>query len=289
MSRTRHGEIRRVLILTLLANLAVVAAKATAGFMTGTLSVVAESAHSSVDALNNVIGLALSRVAARAPDEDHPYGHAKFETLGGLTVVVFLSITVYELARSAIHRLVTGTARPHATPVVFSVMAVSAVVSFFISRYERNKGRALASDILVADAAHTQSDIYASLAVIVGLLFVALGYPRADAVFTLLVAIVIARASWRIIRATVPVLVDERAVDASKIQRLAQATPGVEAVYDVRSRGRRGEVFAELTIAVDPGLGVGEAHVIADAVEQRISREIHAREVVVHVEPLGER
>ncbi|MEJ2185009.1 MAG: cation diffusion facilitator family transporter [Gemmatimonadota bacterium] len=289
MRRTRHAEIRRVLILTLLANIAVVAAKAVAGFMTGTLSVVAESAHSSVDALNNIIGLVLSRVAARAPDENHPYGHAKFETLGGLAVVVFLSITIYELSSSAIQRLITGAARPNATPVVFAVMAASAVVSFFVSYYERRKGRELASDILTADAAHTQSDIYASLAVIVGLAFVAAGYPRADAIFTLLVAAVIARASWRIIRVTVPVLVDEVAVDASKIQRTAQATPGVQAVYDVRSRGRRGEVFAELTIAVDPTLGVSEAHVIADAVEQRVSREIQAREVVVHVEPLGER
>ncbi|MEJ2678372.1 MAG: cation diffusion facilitator family transporter [Gemmatimonadota bacterium] len=289
MSRNRHDEIRRVLILTLLANIAVVAAKASAGFMTGTLSVVAESAHSSVDALNNIIGLALSRVAARAPDENHPYGHAKFETLGGLAVVVFLSITIYELTSSAIHRLITGAARPHATPVVFAVMAGSAVVSFFVSYYEQRKGKALSSDILVADAAHTQSDIYASLAVIVGLLFVAAGYPRADAIFTLVVAVVIARASWRIIRSTVPVLVDEVAVDPSQIQRLAQDTPGVEAVYDVRSRGRRGEVFAELTIAVDPGLGVAEAHTIADAVEQRVSREILAREVMVHVEPLGER
>lgn len=289
MKRTRHAEIRRVLILTLLANIAVVAAKALAGFMTGTLSVVAESAHSSVDALNNVIGLALSRVAARAPDENHPYGHAKFETLGGLAVVVFLSITIYELSSSAIQRLITGAARPNATPVVFAVMAASAVVSFFVSYYERRKGRELASDILTADAAHTQSDIYASLAVILGLAFVAAGFPRADAIFTLLVAAVIARASWRIIRVTVPVLVDEVAVDASKIQRTAQATPGVQAVYDVRSRGRRGEVFAELTIAVDPTLGVSEAHVIADAVEQRVSREIQAREVVVHVEPLGER
>ncbi len=289
MSRNRHEEIRRVLVLTLLANIAVVAAKAAAGFMTGTLSVVAESAHSSVDALNNVIGLVLSRVAARAPDENHPYGHAKFETLGGLAVVMFLSITIYELTSSAIHRLIAGEARPHVTVVVFAVMGGSAIVSFFVSYYERKKGRELSSDILTADAAHTQSDIYASLAVIVGLLFVTAGYPRADAIFTLLVAAVIARASWRIIRSTVPVLVDEVAVDPSKIQRLAQATPGVKAVYDVRSRGRRGEMFAELTIAVEPTLGVSEAHVIADAVEQRVSRELQAREVVVHVEPLGER
>src|SRR5690554_2672581 len=110
----RHGGIRRVLAIVLVFNVAVVVAKAVAGIATDTLSVLAEALHSSVDALNNVIGLALARVAARAPDERHPYGHAKFETLGALAVVAFLSITVYELASEAIGRLVTGTARPNA-------------------------------------------------------------------------------------------------------------------------------------------------------------------------------
>ncbi|HWV58598.1 MAG TPA: cation transporter, partial [Longimicrobiales bacterium] len=85
----RYHEIRRVLLWTLAANVAVVLAKLTAGILSGTLSVVADAAHSSVDALNNALALALARVAGRAPDERHPYGHAKFETLGALAVVAF--------------------------------------------------------------------------------------------------------------------------------------------------------------------------------------------------------
>lgn len=282
----RHQQIRTVLARTLVLNLLVVVAKAVAGILTNTLSVVAEAAHSAVDAFNNVMGLALSRVAAQGPDEDHPYGHGKFETLGALVVVAFLSVTVYELVSSAIGRLVEGTVRPRATPVVIGVMLGSAVVSFFVSRYESRKGRELNSEILTADAAHTRSDIYASSAVVVGLALVAAGYPRADAAFTLFVAAIIARAGWRIVRSAVPVLVDERAVDPYHIRRHALQTPGVLDAYDMRSRGREGEIFAELTIAVDPALGVVEAHRIADAVEQRVARELNAQEVVVHVEPL---
>jgi len=283
----RHAQVRTVLVRTLVANLVVVVAKAVAGIMTNTLSVVAEAAHSFVDAFNNLIGLALSRVAARGPDEEHPYGHAKFETLGALAVVAFLSITVYELVSSAVGRLIAGTARPRATPPVIAVMVGSAVVSFFISRYESRKGAALDSDILQADAAHTRSDVLASAAVVVGLVLVAAGYHRADAAFTLLVAAVIARAGWRIVQATVPVLVDQRATHPDRIRRIARRTPGVMDAYDVRSRGRQGEVFAELTIAVDEGLGVVQAHAIADAVEKRVARELGARQVVVHVEPEG--
>ncbi|HZD04267.1 MAG TPA: cation transporter dimerization domain-containing protein, partial [Longimicrobiales bacterium] len=103
----------------------------------------------------------------------------------------------------------------------------------------------------------------------------------------LAVAAVIAHTGWRIIRQTVPVLVDERAVDPTRIQRVAEAHDAVFSCYGIRSRGRSGEVFAELTIALDPELDVSNSHAIADDVEHRVAREVGAREVVVHVEPAG--
>ena len=277
-----------MLAITLAANLTVVVAKAIAGLASGSLSVLADAAHSSVDAFNNLMGLMLARVAAQAPDEEHPYGHAKFETLGALAIVAFLSITVYELVGAAIGRLIAGTGEPEATPVVMAVMAVSAVVSATVSRYEERRGRELRSELLTADAAHTRSDFYASLAVLVGLVLVAAGYPRADAAFTLLIALVIARAGWRILITTVPVLVDQRAVEEKTIRRIAVETPGVVDCYSVRSRGREGEIFAELTIAVQRTLDVESAHAIADEVERRVAAGVGAREVVVHVEPYTE-
>lgn len=281
----RKHEVRRVLLITLVANVAVVIGKVTAGLAANSLSVLADAAHSSVDAWNNVMALVLARVAAKAPDEDHPYGHAKFETLGALAIVAFLSVTVYELVGSAILRLAGQGELPIATPFVAAVMLVSAVVSFFVARYEEGYGRKFHSEILLADAAHTRSDVFASLGVLVGIGLVGLGYPQADAVFTLLVAIVIARAGWRILKTTIPILVDQRAVEESTIRDITLSTVGVIDCFDVRSRGRSGEVFAELTITVPPTLNVEEAHLIADAVEQRVAESVGAREVVVHVEP----
>jgi len=281
----RADRVRRVLLLTLAGNLAVVAIKLTAGLAAGALSVVADAAHSAVDALNNVIALALASVAAQAPDEEHPYGHAKFEALGTLAVVAFLSITVYELITSAIGRLVLGEARPQVTPWVIGAMGGSALTSYAVARYEERRGRELDSVILVADASHTRSDVYASLTVIAGLLLVALGYPAADAAFTLVVAVVIARTGWRILLQSVPVLVDERAVAGETIRRIALDSPGVLDCFDIRSRGPAGEIFAELTITVDGGLNVEQAHRIADEVERRVADRLHARDVVAHVEP----
>src|SRR6267143_2105879 len=103
------AAVRRVLIGLLGANLAVVAAKAYIGVVSGSLAVWGDALHSSVDSLYNVLGLIVVRVAARAPDEDHPYGHGKFETLGALAIVVFLSITCFELVRNAVQQLLSGS------------------------------------------------------------------------------------------------------------------------------------------------------------------------------------
>jgi cation diffusion facilitator family transporter len=281
----RNRAVRKVLIITLFANLAVVAAKAVAGLLANALSVLADAAHSSVDAWNNVMALVVSRVAAKAPDEEHPYGHAKFETLGALAIVAFLSVSVYELLRSAIQRLLGGGSEPQGTRFAIAVMLASAVINMIVTRYETRAGKRLHSEILLADAAHTRSDVYASLAVVAGLGIVRLGYPRADSIFTGFVAIVIARAGWRILRTTIPILVDERAASEETIVALARATPGVRDCFAVRSRGRAGEVFAELTITVDRELNVEQAHQIADHVEHRVADALSAREVVVHIEP----
>src|SRR5881394_938595 len=99
------AAVRRVLIGLLGANLAVVAAKAFVGVASGSLAVWGDALHSSVDSLYNVLGLIVVRVAAREPDEDHPYGHGKFETLGALGIAGFLSITCFELVRSAVNHL----------------------------------------------------------------------------------------------------------------------------------------------------------------------------------------
>ena len=99
-TRDTTSAVRRVLIGLLGANLVVVAAKLYIGVVSGSLAVLGDALHSSVDSLYNVLGLIVIRVAARAPDEDHPYGHGKFETLGALAIVVFLSITCFELVRN---------------------------------------------------------------------------------------------------------------------------------------------------------------------------------------------
>ena len=281
----RSAEVRRVLTLVLWLNVGVLAVKLVVWLLTGALSVLAESMHSALDAANNIFALSMARVAARAPDAEHPYGHGKFETVGALALVGVLSITVFELIQHSLLRVGSGAETPDVGLAAIGLMAMSLVAGIVVSRYETAAGRRLDSPLLLADAAHTRADVLATSAVLVGLGAMHWGVALADPVATIVVAILIAYTGWGIVKETVPVLVDERAVHPMLIQNLATAVDGVESAYAIRSRGRPPQLFAELTIAVDGSLDVKTPHDLADQVESAVVEALEAAEVVVHVEP----
>ncbi len=282
----RGPEIRATLLVILLLNALVVAAKVIVGVRTGSLSVLGAALESGFDVLNNIVGIVLVGIAARGPDEDHPYGHEKFETLGALAIVGFLSISCFELLREGVRYVVVGRA-PRA-PSVAELLAIVATmgVNFIVVWYERRRGRELNSTFLLADAAHTGSDIYVTAAALASLLLARAGLGFIDPILAIAVALVIGWNGYQIVRGTVPVLVDERAVDAAEIRRLLFSIPGISDVPSVRSRAMAsGVLFAEVTICVDASTTVEEAHRIADAVEYRLADRLGASEVTVHVEP----
>lgn len=281
----RSREVSRVLARMLVVSLVLVGGKTAAGVLSGSLAVLGGAFDSALDVMTTVVAIVLARVAGKEPDEQHPYGHEKFEALGALAMVAFLSVTVYELVRTAIGRIGGPAEAPVDTWLGVGVMAGSFVIGLAASEYERRRGKALASELLLADAAHLRADVYVTLAVLLGLLLTRLGWRDGDAWTALLVAVLIIRTGIQILRETVPVLVDEAAVDSNEIRRMAEAMDGVHAAYDVRSRGRAGARFAELTIAVRGGLDVETAHQIADLVEDEVCRRLGARQVVVHIEP----
>ena len=285
-SPARPSAVRGVLARVLVLNLIVVAIKVIVGFRTGALSVLGAALESSLDLLNNVVGMILVTIAARGPDETHPYGHAKFETLGALAIVTFLSISCFELLREGVMHL--RHAQSPATPSIGEMLLVglTLVVNALVVVYERRRGRELSSSFLVADAAHTHSDVYVTLLAIASLVLTWLGLGAWDPVLALAVALIIAWNGYQILKETVPILVDERGLDSADVRRLVERIPRIAEVRSVRSRaGASGVVFAEVTVGVDGSTSVSDAHAIADEVERRITEALGASEVVVHVEP----
>jgi len=282
---TRTRNIRRVLIGILVANILVVLTKAVVSIRSGSLAVLGDTIHSTIDAGNNIIALAVVRVAGKAPDDDHPYGHGKFETLGALVVVVFLSASILELMRGAVVRLTVGGTPVAPAAVDLALMGATLIVNLWVVWYETRAGQRLQSEILLADAAHTRADVIITVAVIGGLLLTRAGYPWADPVLALVVSALVVRIGVGIVRRSIPSLVDEAVVGGEAVRQAAMQVSGVRSVSDIRSRRAAEQRFAELTIRVDGREDVSTAHRIADQVEARLHREFGLDRIVVHIEP----
>jgi cation diffusion facilitator family transporter len=284
----RSAAVRRTLLVVLVLNALVAVVKIAVGIRTGALTVLGSALESTLDMLNNVLGMMLVGVAGQAPDEDHPYGHDKFETLGAIGIVGFLSISCFELLREGITSLIGGSTPRTISQADVLIIVTTLGVNLFVVWYERRRARALASVFLMADAEHTRSDILVTCMAVASLLITYGGWGggRPDALLAIAVAVIIAWSGVQILRRSIPVLVDERAIDARALRAVALCAPGIEDVRSVRSRSTAsGQLFAEVTIAVAGTTSVDDAHQLADAVEEAIAREFGASQVTVHIEP----
>jgi cation diffusion facilitator family transporter len=284
-ARDRSALVRRVLLALLLANLTIVGAKAVVAVRANSLAVLGAALDSAVDALNNGLAMLLVRVASKEPDEDHPYGHGKFETLGTLAIVGFLSVSCFELVRGAVNHLASGGHPVIVTDFQLAVLVVTVGMNVLVAWYEQRRGTELGSQILIADASHTRADVFVTVGVLVGVLLARQGLWWADPVAAIVVAAVILRVAYGIVARAVPVLVDQRALPPVEIQGTAEGVRGVMSAYHIRSRGAPPLRYAEVTISVDRGANVADAHAIADEVEDRLKRDLQLHEVIVHVEP----
>jgi cation diffusion facilitator family transporter len=180
---------------------------------------------------------------------------------------------------------VSGSHRVDVSDGQLALLVLTLGVNVLITWYEHRRGTELGSELLVADAAHTRADAFITVAVIIGILFTRRGWWWVDSAVTIVVALTIIFVAYRILARTVPVLVDQRAIPTRDILEIAQAVPGVEKAYGIRSRGPSDLRYAEVTIAVDRHANVETAHTIADQVEERLKRDLQLHEVTVHVEP----
>ncbi len=287
-SQYRRG-VRRVLVVTLCLNIAVVIGKLTAGMLAGSLSVISDAIHSAVDSLNNIVGLVVTKYATAEPDEGHPYGHAKFETLAAFVIAGFLFVTCYEIGISSFKRLFQGDApAPDITALTIGVIIATIVANLIVTTYEQREGKRLKSEFLIADAIHTRSDVLVSCSVLLGLILIRMGYFWLDPVVSLGVAAFIAWNGYQIFKATVPVLVDAAPVPSGRIAEIVESVPGVDSVHDVRSRAQGSEMFIEmhLHVAADVEQDYVASHAITEQVEKRLTKEFGKVTVTIHVEPL---
>lgn len=282
-----RSTVRRVLIITLLLNLFVMVLKAVVGWMTGSLSLLADALHSITDSANNILGLIASRFSLPVPDRDHPYGHEKFEAVGALGIAAFLGIACFEILQGAVERLL----QPNHSPVRINaselwLLLIVLGVNIFVTFYERREGYRVGSPILIADAKHTMSDIWVTMSVLGGLIGIWIwGFQWLDVVLAFPVALLVFWSGWTVLRENLPWLVDEVAIAPEAINDVAMQVSGVLNCHDIASRGVVGrQVFIEMHLIVD-ARDVETAHQITEEVEALLEDRYGPARVMIHVEP----
>lgn len=284
-SSGRYGEVRSVLVRILFLNLAVAAAKIIFGHATGTISILSDGYHSLSDGASNIAALVGLRVARKPPDTNHPYGHRKFETLTAAVIAVFLLLVIVEVVQAAVQRIRSGSA-PDVTPLSFGVMIATLGVNLAVVSYEKRAGARLTSELLLADAQHTQSDVLTSIAVLGALAATALGYPMVDPIAAIVIVGFIGHAGYEIAREAAQILSDQIVISEEDIRAVVGSVPKVIGCHQIRSRGTPDHVFLDLHIWMDGTMPLAEAHSISHAVKDRLmERYPQIVDAVIHMEP----
>ncbi len=282
----RAGRVRRVLLIILLLNWGVAAAKIIYGALTNLSSMVADGLHSLSDGASNIIGIVGISIASHPADKKHPYGYKKYETLFTLAIAGLLFFLAFHLLTDSVQRFFSRSI-PRVDIASFVVMLVTIVVNIFVMLYETKKGKDLRSDILISDATHTKADIFTSLSVMAAITAVKMGYPLADPVISVIIALFIAYAGFSIIKESAKVLCDSVAIiDEKKIEEVVLSVKGVKTCHRIRTRGRTDDIYVDLHVLVNPTMHVDQAHKISSDIENTMKKQISGvSDVVVHIEP----
>jgi len=282
----RYTEVTAVLLRVLVLNLLVAVAKIAFGWWSGAVSILSDGFHSLTDSASNVVALVGIHLARQPADGDHPYGHRKFETLASAAIFVFLLLVLVEVLRTAISRLVAGGA-PDVNALSFVVMGVTLGVNLLVVRYESRAALRLNSELLMADATHTRSDVLTSMTVIAALAGVALGWPILDGVAALVVAGFIGRAGFAIARNAADILADRVVMDDSQLRSVVIGVPGVLGCHHIRTRGTSDHIFLDMHIWMRPDMSLFDAHELSHVVKDRLMDQFPAlQDVIIHIEPM---
>jgi cation diffusion facilitator family transporter len=232
-----HTLKSNVAAISIFASVGMAAAKFAVGIAIGSLALISEALHSSVDVIATVITWLVVRVSDQPADAEHHYGHGKFESLSALGVIALLYVLAGGILVESWSRLREGTPPPVLSVIPFAVLLIDISVNYWRARALHRTARATQSQALAADALHFASDVLGSIAVIIGLVLTGLGYWWGDAVAAIAVAVMIALLGLRLARSTVETLLDRAPEGAAeKATTAIRAVPGVVGVERLRVR-----------------------------------------------------
>ncbi len=285
---THHALKERVALVSILASAAITVGKGAAGYATGSLALISDAAHSLVDVAATTLTFLAIRAAHKPADEEHPFGHGKFESLAALVETAFLFILSGAVAFEGLRRLVSGetevTPNRWAVAVLVAAIVIDAWRWWVLTRTARKTG----SEALAADALHFSSDLVNSVLVLAALGAAAYGYPQADALVAVGVSVFIAVAGFRLAGRTLGSLLDAAPKGMAGQARTAiAAAPGVVGVDEVRLRQAGGSIMGEATVAVSRTLPQEDVLAIKERVAEAFAGIAPGSRLTVTTRPVA--
>lgn len=282
-------------VSSVIAALALTGFKIVVGFVTGSLGILAEAAHSGLDLVAAVITAFAVKHSGKPADREHPYGHGKIENISAFVETALLLVTCFWIITVSVQRLISQKLEIEVNIWSFIVMAVSIVIDISRSRMLFRTAKKYNSQALEADALHFSTDIWSSLVVILGLFCVKLsdwlkGYEflhYADAVAAILVALIVIKVTVQLGIRTINALLDTAPEGLDKKIIIAvQALPRIADCHNVRVRSIGHQIFVDLHIHVNGNLTLREVHTLTDEIECVIQKLESGADVTVHPEPI---
>jgi cation diffusion facilitator family transporter len=285
----RYQQGKKISIISLLSNTLLALLKISIGFFANSKALIADGFHSVSDMASTIIVMASIKFSETPADKNHPYGHEKAEALGTNILAVILILTAFFLGRDAISTIMSGNSSEPGSWALFAAF-ISIIVKELLYRFTIKIGEEINSRGLIADAHHHRSDAFSSIAALIGIGGAKLGFVFLDPLAGLVVAFLILKVGYEIMRDTSYELMDGRPAKEkiNQIREFAASINGVIEIHDIKLRSYGPNYIVDLKIVVEDQLSVVEGHNIACKVENEIiNNSVDVKDVLVHVDPLS--
>lgn len=281
--------------ISVISNTGLVVMKFVVGFAIGSVSIISEAIHSSMDLLAALIAFFSVRKSAQPPDAAHSFGHGKFEDVSGLIEALLIFVAAILIIREAVIKLLGEPSEPFSQELLIAgiaVMGISAIVNWFVSRRLMAVAKQSESIALESDAWHLRTDVYTSLGVFLGLILIRLtGITIFDPLVAIGVAVIIMKAAYDLTRRSFADIIDHSLPphDELRIKEIICEHAGDYAgFHDLKTRRSGPEIFIDLHLVMPGRISVEESHDFADHLESDIRVEFPRSNITIHIEPCNE-
>jgi cation diffusion facilitator family transporter len=287
-AQERARVAKRTTLVSVLVNIVLSIMQIVVGYFARSQALIADGIHSLSDLMSDFVVLVANHHSQKDPDDDHPYGHQRFETAASLFIGVILILVAAGMVWAAIDRAMDPTSIPDIAPIALAIAVLTLFTKEGLFRFMLSAAKRVKSGMLVANAWHARSDAASSLVVAIGILGSLLGYKILDPIAALIVGLMIARMGWRFAFDAFNDLMD-RGIDEQEVKEITETlrlTPGVLGVHDVRTRKMGDMVMVDAHIEVNRTYTVEQGHDIAVAAREAVVRRHRVLDLMAHVDPV---